>query len=60
MSDQFYSKSYRGFLCQQTSQGWIIPLLPERTQGGLISPGPYSTFQIACHVIDRIQSDPVY
>lgn len=58
MNDQFYSKFYKGFLVQQTDRGWIIPLLPERTQGGLISPGPYSTYQIACNVVNRVVDDP--
>lgn len=49
----YYSKVYRGFLVQQTELGWIVPLMPDWSNGP-VSPGPYSTFQIACNVINRI------
>lgn len=58
MNNQFFSKFYNGFLVQQTNEGWVIPLLPERTQGARLSPGPYSTYQIACNVINRVLEDP--
>nr|QMP83800.1 MAG: hypothetical protein [Caudoviricetes sp.] len=49
---QYYSKVYRGFLIQQTDKGWIVPQLPNWSNGP-VNQGPYSTYQIACHVLDR-------
>lgn len=53
MKDQYFSKIYRGFLVQQTSNGWEVPQLPTWSKGP-VSQGPYSTYQIACHVLDRV------
>lgn len=53
MKDQYFSKIYRGFLVQQTSTGWVVPQLPTWSKGP-VSQGPYSTYQIACHVLDRV------
>ncbi len=49
---QYYSKMYRGFLVQQTDRGWVVPQMPSWSNGP-VSQGPYSTYQIACHVLDR-------
>ena len=49
---QYYSKIYRGFLIQQTDRGWVVPQLPNWSNGP-VNQGPFSTYQIACHVLDR-------
>lgn len=50
---QYFSKVYRGFLIEQTDRGWVVPQLPNWSNGP-VSQGPYSTYQIACHVLDRV------
>lgn len=50
---QYFSKVYRGFLIEQTDRGWVIPQLPSWSNGP-VSQGPYSTYQIACGVLDRV------
>lgn len=50
---QYFSKIYRGFLVEQTDRGWVVPQLPNWSNGP-VSQGPYSTYQIACHVLDRV------
>lgn len=49
---QYFSKVYRGFLIQQTDKGWVVPQLPNWSNGP-VNQGPFSTYQIACHVLDR-------
>ena len=51
--DRYFSKMYRGLLVSQTDRGWVIPQLPSWSNGP-VSPGPYATYQIACHLIDRV------
>jgi hypothetical protein len=51
--DRYFSKIYRNFLILQTDRGWVIPQLPNWSNGP-VSQGPYSTYQIACHIIDRV------
>lgn len=51
--EKYFSQVHRGFLVEQTDRGWIIPQLPNWNKGP-VSPGPFSTYQIACHVIDKI------
>nr|QMP83022.1 MAG: hypothetical protein [Caudoviricetes sp.] len=51
--DRYFSKMYRGLLVQQTERGWVIPQLPNWSNGP-VSQGPYATYQIACHIIDRV------
>jgi hypothetical protein len=53
-SDAYMSFVHKGFLIQQTSKGWVVPQLPNRTKAGVVSPGPYSTKDIAERVIDRV------
>ena len=53
MGDRYFSRTYRGFLIQQTDRGWIVPMLPNWSNGP-VSQGPFSTFGIAEHVIDRV------
>jgi hypothetical protein len=53
MGNQYFSKSYRGFLVQQTDKGWVVPQLPNWSNGP-VSQGPFSTPGIAEHVIDRV------
>lgn len=53
MSDKYFSKVYRGFLIQQTDKGYIVPMLPNWSKGP-VPQGPFSTFGIAEHVIDRV------
>lgn len=54
MGTRSYSKTYRGFLIQQNEQGrWIVPMLPTWSNGP-VSQGPFSTYGIAEHVIDRV------
>lgn len=53
MSSQFYSKIYRGFLIEQTAHGWIVPQLPTWSNGP-VPQGPFGTYPIACHVLDRV------
>lgn len=50
---QYFSRTYRGLLIQQTDQGWVVPQLPNWSKGP-VSQGPYSTYAIAEHVIDRV------
>ena len=50
---KYFSQIHRGFLVEQTDRGWVVPQLPNWDKGP-VSPGPFSTFQIACHVIDSI------
>lgn len=50
---QYFSKIYRGFLVEQTDRGWVVPQLPNWSNGP-VSQGPYSTYGIACHVLDRV------
>ncbi len=57
MSDKYFSRVYRGWTLQQTDRGWIIVNAPNRDKSGPISPGPYSTFGIAEHVVDRIMDN---
>lgn len=57
MTTSYFSRYYRGFLLQQTDTGWIIVNAPSRTPAGPLSPGPYSTYGIAEHVVDRIIQD---
>lgn len=57
MSDKYFSRVYRGWTLQQTDRGWIIINAPNRDRAGPISPGPYSTFGIAEHVVDRIMDN---
>ena len=49
----YMSKVYRGFLMQQTEKGWVVPQLPN-WHFGPVNQGPFSTYAIAEHVIDRI------
>ena len=56
-SNAYLSEYYKGFLIQQTDQGWIVVNLPIRTKFGHVSPGPFSTPGIAKHVIDRVVED---
>lgn len=53
MSDKYFSRTYRGFLMQQTDTGWIVPQLPNWSNGP-VPQGPFSTYGIAQHVIDRV------
>jgi hypothetical protein len=53
MSDKYFSKVYRGFLIQQTSKGYVVPMLPNWSKGP-VPQGPFSTFGIAEHIIDRV------
>ena len=57
MNGAYFSRNYKGFLLQQTDKGWIIVNAPTRTSTGPLSPGPYSTYGIAEHVVDRIIQD---
>lgn len=57
MSDKYFSRVYRGWTLQQTDRGWIIVNAPNRDKSGPISPGPYSTYGIAEHVVDRIMDN---
>lgn len=57
MTGAYFSRYYKGFLLQQTDKGWIIVNAPTRTPAGPLSPGPYSTYGIAEHVVDRIIQD---
>ena len=57
MNGAYFSRYYKGFLLQQTDKGWIIVNAPTRTPAGPLSPGPYSTYGIAEHVVDRIIQD---
>ena len=50
---QYFSRIYRGFLIEQTASGWIVPQLPTWSNGP-VNQGPYGTYQIACHVLDRV------
>lgn len=50
---QYYSRTYRGFLIEQTARGWVVPQLPNWSNGP-VSQGPFSTYGIAEHVIDRV------
>jgi hypothetical protein len=50
---QYFSKVYRGFLVEQTATGWVVPQLPN-WKNGPVPQGPFSTYGIACHIIDRI------
>lgn len=52
--DKYYSKTYKGFLIQQSEKGWDIPMLPNWASFGPVSKPPYGTYQIACHVVDLI------
>lgn len=49
-----FSRVYRGWTLRQTDRGWIIVNAPNRDKAGPISPGPYGTYAIAEHVVDRI------
>lgn len=49
---QYFSKIHRGFLIQQTDRGWIVPQMPNWSNGP-VNQGPFSTMAIACHVLDR-------
>lgn len=53
MQSQYFSKIYRGFLVEQTDKGWVVPQMPSWSRGP-VSQGPYGTYQIACHVLDRV------
>ena len=53
MSDKYFSRYYKGFLIQQTDKGWVVPMLPNWSNGP-VSQGPFSTYGIAEHVIDRV------
>ena len=57
MNGAYFSRYYKGFLLQQTDKGWVIVNAPTRTPAGPLSPGPYSTYGIAEHVVDRIIQD---
>lgn len=57
MNDAYFSRYYKGFLLKQTDKGWVIVNAPTRTPAGPLSPGPYSTYGIAEHVVDRIIQD---
>ena len=50
---QYFSRIYRGFLIEQTDKGWNVPQLPNWSNGP-VAQGPYATYQIACHVLDRV------
>lgn len=54
---KYYSVYYRGFLIEQTEKGWQIALLPIRSDRNVISRPPYSTVQIAKHIVDRLIED---
>lgn len=53
-SSHFFSRFYRGFTCQQTERGWIILNWPNRAPSGPLNQGPFGTYEIACHQIDRL------
>lgn len=52
-----FSRVYRGWTLRQTDRGWIIVNAPNRDKAGPISPGPYGTYAIAEHVVDRIMDN---
>lgn len=54
MGQSHFSRMYRGFLITQDHQGrWVVPMLPNWSKGP-VTQGPYSTYAIAEHVIDRV------
>ena len=52
----YFSKFYRGFTVQQTDHGWVILNFPSWATYGPVNQGPFSTYQIACHQVDRLLS----
>lgn len=58
MGDRYFSRTYRGFLLQQTDRGWIVPQLPNWSNGP-VPQGPFSTYGIAEHVIDRVLDNDI-
>ena len=53
-SNRYFSKLYRGFTIQQTDQGWIILNFPSWASYGPVNQGPFGTYHIACHQVDRL------
>lgn len=49
----YFSRVYRGFLCSQTDTGWIIPQLPNWSNGP-IPAGPFLTYEICRSIIDKV------
>lgn len=53
-ANRYFSKFYRGFTIQQTDDGWVILNLPSWASYGPVNQGPFGTYQIACHQVDRL------
>ncbi len=50
----FFSSVYRGFILQQTEQGWIIVNFPDWSRAGPMPQGPFETEYIARKQVDRL------